>query len=55
MTTIISILTSLLKSLPLIERLIRSFIKTEDEKADAAVEEVRKEIDEFRRTGRPPR
>ena len=55
MSAIISIIVSLFKSLPLVEKLLGIFMKTEDEKAASAVEEVRKEIDEFRRTGRPPR
>jgi len=54
METLKLILLALVEALPIIGGLIKSFKKTEQEKADKAVEEVRKEIDEFRRTGRPP-
>ena len=55
MSTIISIIVGFFKSLPAIERLLKVFIKTPQEASDDAVAQVREEIDEFRRTGRPPR
>lgn len=52
-TTILGILKALLEAFPSLERIIRSFRKTPQENVDGNVEDLRKEIDEFKRTGRP--
>lgn len=54
MTTLLGILKALLEAIPFLDRLLRSFQKTPQEKVEKSVEEVRSELDEFRRTGRPP-
>ena len=53
MTTILDIIKGILAAIPILDRLIRSFQKTPQEKVDSGVEDSRKEIDEFKRTGRP--
>lgn len=54
MATILGILKAFLEALPFVDRLVRAFTKTPQEKVDKSVEDQRKEIDEFKRTGRPP-
>jgi hypothetical protein len=51
--TILGILKGLLEALPALERIIKFFRKTPQENVDVGVEDLRKEIDEFKRTGRP--
>lgn len=53
MSTILGILKGLLDALPILDRLIRSFQKTPQEKVDKGVEDHRKQIDDFKKTGRP--
>lgn len=54
MGTILGILKAILEALPFIDRLIRAFTKTPQEKTEKSVEDLREEIDDFKRTGRPP-
>lgn len=53
MLTILNILKGILSALPLVDKLINLFKKTPQEKVDQGVEDLRKEIDEFKKTGRP--
>lgn len=53
MTTILGILKALLEAFPALEKLIRMFKKTPQESVDKSVEDLREEIDEFKKTGRP--
>jgi hypothetical protein len=55
MSTILGILKGILDAIPILDRLIRSFQKTPQEKVDKGVEDLRDEVDEFKKTGRPPR
>jgi len=52
--TILGILKSILEALPFLDRLFKSFQKTPQEKVDEVVEDHRKDLDQFKRTGRPP-
>lgn len=52
-TTILGILKALFEVFPALEKLLRMFKKTPQQKVDEGVEDLRKEIDEFKRTGRP--
>ena len=51
--TILGIFKALLEAFPSLERIIRSMRKSPQENVDSNVEDLRKEIDEFKRTGRP--
>lgn len=51
--TILGILKGLFEALPALERIIRFFKRSPQENVDDGVEDLRKEIDEFKRTGRP--
>lgn len=53
MTTILGILKALLEAFPAIDRILRVFKKTPQQGVDESVEDLRKEIDEFKKTGRP--
>lgn len=53
MTTILGILKALLEAFPAIDRILRVFKKTPQQSVDESVEDLRKEIDEFKKTGRP--
>lgn len=53
MATILGILKSLLDAFPAIDRILRVFKKTPQQSVDENVEDLRKEIDEFKKTGRP--
>jgi chromosome condensin MukBEF MukE localization factor len=53
MGTILGILRALLEAFPAIDRILRAFRKTPQQKVDESIEDVREELDEFRRTGRP--
>lgn len=53
--TILGVLQSILAAIPALDRIIAFFKKTPQEKVDESVKEGRDEIDEFKRTGRPPR
>jgi len=53
MTTILGILKALLDAFPAIDRIFRAFKKTPQQKVDENVGDLRKEIDEFKKTGRP--
>lgn len=55
MTALLGILKTLFEALPLISSLIRAFRKTPQEKVEKGIEEQRSDIDEFKRTGRPPK
>ena len=52
-STILGIIKALLEAFPSLERIIRSLRKSPQEKVEDNVEDLRKEIDEFKRTGRP--
>jgi len=52
--SILGILKAVLEALPFFDRLFRAFQKTPQEKVDQGVEDTRKDLDEFKRTGRPP-
>lgn len=52
-TTILGILKGLFESMPVIKYLLDMFKKTTQQKIDEDVENLRNEIDEFKRTGRP--
>ena len=54
MATILGILKAILEALPFLDRLLRAFTKTPQEKVEKGVEDLRSEIDEFKKTGRPP-
>lgn len=47
---ILSFLVGLVKAIPIFDKW---FSKTPTQKADAAKEDVRREMDDFRKTGRP--
>jgi hypothetical protein len=51
--TILGILKGLLEAVPALERIIKFFRKTPQENVDVGVEDLRKELDEFKRNGRP--
>jgi hypothetical protein len=53
MSTILGILRALLEAFPAIDRILRVFKKTPQQEADENIGDARKELDEFRRTGRP--
>lgn len=54
MSSVLAALKSFLAALPLLEKLLKLFIKTPQEKTKKGVEDARREIDEFKKTGRPP-
>lgn len=54
MTTLLGILQAIIALVPALDRLLRSLRKTPQEKVEKGVEEVRSEIEDFKRTGRPP-
>lgn len=53
MQTILGILKALLDVFPAIDRILSGFRKTPQQKVDENVEDLRKEIDKFKKTGRP--
>ena len=53
MSAILDILKGILSALPLVDKLINLLKKTPQEKVDQSVEDLRKELDEFKKTGRP--
>ena len=55
MQSLLGILKALFEILPALERLVRAFKKTPQEKVEKGIEEQRKELDEFKKTGRPPK
>jgi len=55
MATILGVLKAILEALPIISKLVRAFQKTPQEKTEKNIEDQRQEIDEFKKTGRPPR
>lgn len=55
MGTILGILKALLEAIPLLGKLISLLEKPQQQKIEENVEDVRKEIDDFKKTGRPPR
>lgn len=52
--TILGIFKAILEALPFLDRLFKAFQKTPQEKVEKDVEDARKDLDEFKRTGRPP-
>ena len=53
MSTILGILKALLEAFPAIDRILRAFKKTPQQNVDQSVEDLHKEVDEFKKTGRP--
>lgn len=55
MQIILDILKALIAAVPALAKLVDSFKKTPQQKVEEDVEDLRDELDEFKKTGRPKR
>lgn len=55
MSSVLAALKAIFAALPVLEKLLKLFIKTPQEEIKKGVEDARSEIDEFKKTGRPPK